>query len=181
MVATRAELAATGSFTAERVAARAEVSVATFYAHFPSKDDALVAAFSASLEDLLRCSAEALSVERLLEIGLAETVDVLVRSVVAFFRAEALVFRAALARLPDHRGIRDAYRETERRSLESTRRFVERGQAAGVVCAGDPEQLAELVMVFSQGLNNPRLLRLGDAHPMLGQLSTMLHGALAPR
>ena len=41
--ATGDEIAESGSFTAERVAARAGTSVATFYSHLPTKDVALTA------------------------------------------------------------------------------------------------------------------------------------------
>ena len=41
--AVRAEIEATGGFTAEHVARRAETSPATFYNHFESKDDLIVA------------------------------------------------------------------------------------------------------------------------------------------
>lgn len=177
--ATREELAATGSFTAERVGARAKTSAATFYAYFPTKDDALAAALASSLDDLLDRSEAILTAETLLERGLAATVRRLVGEVVAFFGADALVFRAALARLPDSRAIRVAYREAERRNLEHQVRFVQWGQAAGAIRPGDPARLAELAMVFSQGLNNPRLLRLDAEHPLLDDLATMLTAGLA--
>ena len=64
------EIAESGSFTAERVAARAGTSVATFYSHLPTKDVALTAAFNAAMDDLVELVEARLTGEALLEDGL---------------------------------------------------------------------------------------------------------------
>ncbi|MEZ5266659.1 MAG: TetR/AcrR family transcriptional regulator [Acidimicrobiales bacterium] len=179
-VATRAQLAATASFTAEQVAARAGTSPATFYAHFPTKDQALTAAFELSLDQLVTRTNAVLSVETLLDDGLERTCARLVAELVAHFRADALVFRAALARMAEVRPIRDAYRRSEAASLAHLERFVRRGQAAGLVTDGPAAALAELVLVLSQGVNNPRLLRSRDARRLQEGWTAALVGVLHP-
>ena len=65
--ATCAEIGATGSFSADRVAARAGASPATFYAYFASKDAALTAVFSRALDSMLAVIDESMTVEHLLD------------------------------------------------------------------------------------------------------------------
>ncbi len=160
-----AELRDSGSFTAGPVAARAGCSAATFYAHFPTKDDALAEAFGAVLDELVDRSASRFAVGPGIVHPLTGTrgptrfwLDV-VDDLVEFFGREHLVFRSALARLPEHRPLRQSYRRAERHMLEVLRRFVVAGQADGVVPCGDPDQLATTLLVVAQGCNNPRLLR----------------------
>ena len=148
-----------GAFTAERVAARAGTSPATFYAHFPTKDEALVAAFALVLEDLVTRTNAVLTIERLLDDGPEATCAALVAALIDVFSADALVFRVALARLHDSRALRDLYRRSEAASLAHLHQFVVRGQAAGLLAGGSPDEIAELVLVLSQGVNNPRLFR----------------------
>ncbi|MCC6434970.1 MAG: TetR/AcrR family transcriptional regulator [Acidimicrobiales bacterium] len=178
--ATRAQLAATASFTAEQVAARAGTSPATFYAHFPTKDGALAAAFELTLDDLVRRTNAVLRVEALLDDGLEQTCARLVEELIEVFRADALVFRAALARMVEVRPLREAYRRSEAASLAHLERFVTRGQAAGLVTGGPSGELAELVLVLCQGVNNPRLLRTRNARPLVAGWTAALVGVLRP-
>lgn len=180
---TRAELAAHASFTAERVALRAGTSAATFYAHFPTKDDALTAAFALVLDDLVRRTNAVLRVERLLDDGLEATCAALVAELVATFAADALVFRAALARMQDCRSLRELYRRSEAASLAHLEIFVTRGQAAGLVTTSPAAEVAELVLVLCQGVNNPRLLRPRPnraTRALTEGWTAALIGALAP-
>ena len=156
--ATAAEIAEHGSFTAERVAARAGTSPATFYAHFCSKDGALVAAFSRVMDEVTALVERDLSLERLLDEGLRALCRQFVLEGVALFREHALVFRVALARVPECRALREVYREHERAAHDRYRRFVELGQAAGRIRAGDSEALTLALLVLTEGLNNPRLV-----------------------
>ncbi len=178
--ATRAELAAHASFTAERVALRAGTSAATFYAHFPTKDDALTASFALVLDDLVHRTNAVLHIERLLDNGLEATCAALVAELISTFAADALVFRAALARLQDCRALRELYRRSEAASLAHLGTFVARGQAAGLVADGPPVLLAELVLVLCQGVNNPRLLSEQANRALAEGWTSALVGALAP-
>jgi AcrR family transcriptional regulator len=185
--ATATEIAENGSFTAERVAARAGTSVATFYAHFSSKDGALVAAFARVMDELTALVERELSLERLLDEGLGNLCRSFVEAGVGLFREHALVFRVALARVPESRPLRDVYRQHERAAHDRYRRFVELGQAAGRVRPGDPEALALALLVLTEGLNNPRLLGASDAtagssaaSSGLGEIARALERLLAP-
>ena len=157
--AVRADLRETGTFTAETVAARAECSAATFYAHFGTKDAALTEAFTLVLEDLTALSAESLSAERFGRFGCEQTVSEFVAAQTQFFATESLAFRAAIERLPSHRPIRDAYRNAERVWMAQLVPTLADLVGAGLIDIQDIETAAEALLVFGEGLNNPRLLR----------------------
>lgn len=154
----RAELAASGTFTAGAVASRARCSAATFYSHFGSKDDALTAAFEQVLGELVELSIRCLDLDRLetgdLDVTIAHFVDEHAR----FFRRESLVFRMALSRLPHHRPIRVAYRDAERRTVDHLESVFGGLIDAGRIAPARPGDLAVAFMVASQGINNPRAL-----------------------
>lgn len=175
----RDELRQTGTFTADTAADRAGCSVATFYSHFATKDDALASAFELVLVDLAAVIDTTLTNDALTSMGLDAAVEAWIERQVAFFRDESLVFRTALARLPFHRGIRHAYREAERVAMRHLVAVITGGQADGLVRAGEPEHLAEGFLVLSQGLNNPHALR-PDAGPIRAHLHRALVAALAP-
>lgn len=175
VAAVRDELRRTSAFSVEAVVARAGCAPATYYAHFPAKDDALAEAFGLVLEDLERVNAEMFEVDALRRLGtVAFARDVEARSV-RFFRAEALVFRAALARLPEHREIRRRYRATEAATLRHVARFLAESGEAGLLPGTSVAARAPAVLVLAQGLNNPRLLQVPPGDPVHG----MLAGALA--
>ncbi|MCS5637691.1 MAG: TetR/AcrR family transcriptional regulator [Myxococcota bacterium] len=179
--ATGEEIAEVGSFSAERVAARAGTSVATFYSHLPTKDAALTAAFSAALDELVTVVDRHLSVETLLEGGLEGVAREFVHASLHFFAAHSQVLRLALARLPEHRPLRVVYREHESQAFSRFSRFIELGQAAGKVRQGDPLLLARAFLVFSQGLNNPLTLGLAEGDPLGGELAALVVALLEPR
>ena len=177
---TAEEISESGSFTAERVAARAGTSVATFYSHLPTKDAALTAAFSGAMDELVTVVDRVLSVERLLEHGLESVAGDFVRASLDFFAARSLVFRFALARMPEHRALREVYRDHEGAAFRGISRFIELGQAAGKVRQGDPLVIARAFLVLSQGLNNPQALGLGEGDPLLGEFTRLVEALLAP-
>ena len=180
--ATLARLRADGSFTAEQVAADAGVSVATIYNRFPDgRDGLLAAAFDRSLDRVVAASTGTLTADHLLDHGLDGTMRAMVDGLAAVFADEALVMRAALARLPEIRALREAYRRHEATAREVNRRFVELGQAAGRIGDGDPDELADVLIVLGQGLNNPVLLGATDRGRLHSRLTTAMVAALAPR
>jgi AcrR family transcriptional regulator len=176
----RDELRQAGSFTAEAVADRASCSPATFYGHFATKDDALASAFRLTLIDLVGRLEASLSADRLVRLGLPDAVEAWVADQVAFFGEENLLFRAALARLPFHRGIRHAYREAERLALAHLEAVIVEGQRVGAIRTGEPRDLAEAFLILSQGLNNPHAISSGGAG-VRPHLVRSLVAALAPQ
>ena len=179
--ATLARLRSDGSFTAEQVATDAGVSVATIYNRFPDGRDGLLAgAFDRALDGVVEASTRPLTAEHLLDHGLAGTMTALVDGLCEDFSADALVMRAALDRLPESRSLRDAYRRHEATARVANRRFVELGQAAGRIAAGDPDELADLLVVLGQGINNPVLLGATDRGRLCARLADALVAVLDP-
>ena len=179
--ATLVRLRSDGSFTAEQVATDAGVSVATIYNRFPDGRDGLLAgAFDRALDRVVEASTRPLTAEHLLDHGLAGTMAALVDGLCEAFSADALVMRAALARLPESRSLRDAYRRHEAAARVASRRFVELGQAAGRIADGDPDELADLLVVLGQGINNPVLLGATDRGRLCTRLADALVAVLDP-
>lgn len=177
--ATRDVIADTGVFTADAVAERAGMSQATFYTYFSSKDDALAAVLELALADLDASAAERLSIEAILDTDLRTALRATAVTLVERFRADELVYRAALGRLPHSRPIRDAYRRGQAAGLAILRRFVELAQAADRVRNGDPDAMAGALLVALQGLNNPNLLHR-PTDDVLDELTRGLVAMLAP-
>ena len=178
--ATVAALREDGSFTTEQVAGMAGVSVATVYNRVPEGRDGLLAgALDRALARLVAVTAAALDVEHLLDDGLECVMGALVDGLVEVFDEEELVLRAALARLPESRLLRDSYRHREAEARELNRRFVELGQLAGRIGAGDPDELADALVVLGQGLNNPVLLGHDDSPALAALLSAAMVALLS--
>ena len=177
--AVRVELQATGSFTADLVAARAGCSTATFYSHFATKDDALVAAFDLVLHDLAEQTTQLFTTSRLKD-GLDGAIAELVDRQAAFFRKESLVFRAALARLPESRDLRNVYRQAEVANLEHLRSVVSDAQSLGLIRVAPADLLAEAILVLAQGINNPRLLPPAAGN-LRSEITTAILSIIGPR
>lgn len=144
----RDRLCAQGGFTAEEVAGDAGCTVGTFWAHFSTKDDAVAAAFEQALDDLILVVEVTFSEPPAdnSNAWAAATVDRLVD----YFATNALLYRLAIARLPEHRPIRDAYRTAEHRTIDL---------AEAALAGPDRRADAEAIISFCQGLNNPIVLR----------------------
>ncbi len=141
-----------GGFVAEDVAAAAGCTVGTFWAHFESKDDAVAAAFSQTLDELVVLVTSVFGDDRL---GFAVTPQdewsrATVDRLIDHFSDRALLYRLAVARLPEHRPIREVYRAAEERTVELAE------SALGGV---DRRAQAEALIAFCQGINNPMVLR----------------------
>jgi AcrR family transcriptional regulator len=178
--ATLAELCINGTFSAEAIASRTNTSVATFYGHFNSKQEALAAAFSDALDILVDVAQRTWQVERLLDIGLADTSRAGVAESIAYFKHHSLLFRVALAELPHSKAIRQIYRDHESHVLESYRRFVLLGQRAGLIRGReeDVEVIALSHLVLTQGLNNPHVLA-AQADELIDSLAYAITANLA--
>jgi len=144
-----------GGFAAEDVAAAAGCTVGTFWAHFESKDDAVAAAFSQTLDELVVLVEECFDDGPLgfrtapPDLWAAHTIDRLIDH----FGDRALLYRLAVARLPEHRPIREVYRAAEERTVELAEAALGTGRRAQ----------AEALIAFCQGINNPIVLR-SDRH-----------------
>ena len=178
--ATVARLRSEGAFTVEQVAADVGVSVATIYNRFPEgRDGLLAAAFDTALDRLVSAGA-VLTVEHLLDHGLEATVRAMVDGLVAVFTDEALVMRSALARLPESRVLRESYRRHEADARSRNHRFVQLGQAAGRIADEDTAELADVLVVMGQGLNNPVLLGSSHRARLVDHLTAAIVAVLEP-
>jgi TetR/AcrR family transcriptional regulator, ethionamide resistance regulator len=154
-------LLALGGFetlTTTAVAAEAGVSTGAFYGHFADKHALLLELFAERLDDLTEGVTGVLTADRLLDVGLHQTLAAAVDEVVAGYRAHAPVLRAALARVPVRDDLRAVYWERHGHAVDVLERFVRRGQRAGLVRAGPAPVLAHAALVLTQGLNHPVVL-----------------------
>jgi AcrR family transcriptional regulator len=177
--ATRRVVTETGRFSGESVAASAGVAPATFYAYFPSKDEALAAALDQVLTEAVTGAMGALDVVRLLDLGLRAVLEEAVAATLDTFAGSSRVMRLALARLPESATIRQVYREHQGYALGELRRFVALGTAAGRLAAEDPDVAATVLLVLLQGLNNPLLTRPDREPRAVSAMVDALHHLLA--
>lgn len=143
-----------GAFTAEEIARDAGCTAATFWAHFGTKDDAIGAAYEAALGELLELTERLFIEPGQGLLGLAQRQRAswsrhAVDALLDYFGRRDLLYRVALARLQQHRGLRRVYRQAEQQIL-------------AVVAQGLGEERplddARVVVAFCQGLSNPLLL-----------------------
>jgi AcrR family transcriptional regulator len=180
VAAIREEFAASGAFTADLVARRAGSSQATFYNHFASKEEALNAAFSAAMNDLVDMVTGQLQIERVLDAGLDRFASEWVLACVEFFRANSLVFSAAQMQFPRSTKLREIYRDREQAACERYERFVRLGQAARTIRTGDTSAIANVMMIASQGYNNAAILRMRSGDGLHIELTRMVVKMLEP-
>ena len=177
--ATRETVRRHGVLLPESVAETANVSPATLYTYFGSKDGLLASAFDAALGEIGDEVARALNIETLLEDGLEAVTRRVIRTVVKHFTRDARVVRLAIARLPDSPEVVEVYKRRSGEQLATISRFLRLGIAAGRIRPADPVVLARAVMVQLQGLQNPIVLQPGSG-PIVDEISRMVHHLLAP-
>jgi len=149
-----AVIAESGEFTADAVAERAGVSTAAFYAHFATKDRALVACLDASFADYAARMAPVETIEHLLDHGLEETLRQMVRTLLAVNADYLSLLRLARSRVQSSEELREQSRTGERAAFASTARLLQLGQAAGRVRPGDVEVMTATVRTVLQGLDS---------------------------
>lgn len=179
--ATRDEVAASGTFSGERVAERAGMAPATFYAYFPSKDEALAAALDDVLTRAVEGALGELNIVALLDRGLRSVLAGAVAAGVTVFTDSAPVMRLALARLHESRTIRQVYREHEAHAATEIEQFIARGVAANQLVADDPAATTTALLVVLQGLNNPVLTHSRRNPKAVELVVDMLEALLRPR
>lgn len=178
--AARDELAATGELRPERVAERAGRSTAAFYKHFPTKNDALAAAFGQTLERQVTDGLATLDVERLIEHGLEPVLRDLLLTLVRFQRRELPLYREGLAAVPRSEAVREVFKHWEGTLLAGLARFVVLGQRIGRIRPGDADALATAWLVQVQGWHNPHLLGLEEGSVIEDRLVGAVVAMLAP-
>ncbi|MDJ0879331.1 MAG: TetR/AcrR family transcriptional regulator [Halieaceae bacterium] len=176
----RAEVADAGNFNADRVAARAGTSPATFYNHFATKDDALVAAYEALMAELADSVAADCRIERLLDQGLDDFALNWLQSSAAFFADNAALFRLAQAAIERSRELRELFRRYEDSIIGTYRRFIELGQAANLIRQGDALAMAQTLAVVSEGWFHPLVQKLEPGSPLHREMAGSLARALSP-
>lgn len=148
--------------TSTAVAATAGLSVGTFYRYFADREAALAALFAARLDALIDAVAARLTTDALLDDGLGHVLSAVLDTVVDTYAAHAPTFRTALVQLPSSPQLRAVYWSRHARATELGARFLRRAQAAGKVRAGDPEVLADALLILLQATNTPVLLHDPD-------------------
>jgi AcrR family transcriptional regulator len=177
--AIREEIDTTGDFTAERVTQRAGTSTATFYNHFASKDDALLAAYDALMCDLKATVVECCRIETLLDAGLRHFASRWLMTTAAFFAGNAALFRLAQASIERSREMRDLFRHHEEQVIQVFRRFIELGQSAQVVRPGDSLAMAQVLAVVSEGWYHPLIQKIQPGSPLHDEMTGALVRVLA--
>ncbi|MGI9612637.1 MAG: TetR/AcrR family transcriptional regulator [Acidimicrobiales bacterium] len=144
-----------GTFTAADIAADVGCTVGTFWAHFENKDDAIAAAFSEALDELVTLTGIIFgdgprglksSAPHERQQWASEAIDQLI----GYFASKALLYRLAISRLPEHRPIREAYRRAEAATVTL---------ATEALPGPDEQADGEALVSFCQGINNPIVLR----------------------
>lgn len=176
----REEIEAEGNFSPDSVARRAASSPATFYNHFASKDEAVLAAFEAVMGELVEFVQQGLDVARALDEGLEAFLHDWTWTCIGFFRANNLLFSAARSRMSSRDDFRVVYLAREAEALEAYTRFVRLGQRAGLIREAEPEALAEVFLLTSEGWGHPRLRRATRGDALHEELVRSLHAMLAP-
>ena len=181
--AIRSELAETGVLSPVSVSKRAQTSPATFYNHFRSRQAALASAFEAAMDDLLEIVSQGLRVELLLAQGLSEFCAGWAQTCAGFFRDNATLLLVAQAEAPASEALRRTFARRQQESLDRYVQFVTLGQRAGMIRAGDPQAIAQLLLVTNQSWNHPFLRHAapGDAqHLEMAQLMVRFLAPQAP-
>lgn len=167
VAATRARLAEEGRFTAEAIAADTGCTPGTFWAHFGTKDEAVLAAMVATLDDLVGLVAELfgevppLRSRQRRTSWAANTVEQLID----YFVANALLIRVALGRSEEHRPVIHAYRNAEERIIDLV---------LGGLTEGKTRDDAAAVVIFCQGINNAIVMRSKTGGTIRKNLATAL-------
>lgn len=179
--AIRSELAETGVLSPGSVSKRAQTSPATFYNHFRSREAALASAFEAAMDDLLEIVSRGLRVELLLAQGLADFCTGWARACAGFFRDNATLLAVAQAEAPASESLRRTFASRQQEALDRYVQFVELGQRAGMIRAGEPQAIAQLLLVTNQSWNHPFLREAAPGDALHEEMAQVMERFLAPQ
>lgn len=167
-----------GTMSPEFVAEVADLSPATLYTYFASKDVLLAAAFDTALGEIGDSIGPILSAEYLLEEGWDSTARHLVRTVVKGFSHDGRLVRLAVTRIGDSEEVLEVYNRRSKEQLDLITRFIRLGIVAGQVRPGDAGVLARTAMLLLQSLQNPLALSPG-AGPVVEEMARAVRNLLA--
>ena len=177
--AIRAEIKVNGDFNAEQVARRSKSSAANFYNHFPTKDEAMIAAYDQMMIELESSVADKCQIERLLDEGVQPFMANWVLELSRFFAANSSLFKLAQAAMNQSKSLRDLFRTHEAEIIEIYRRFIELGQSAGQFRKGDQVTMAQMLIVFTESWNHSLVQKLKPSDPLHTELTQALVRILA--
>jgi AcrR family transcriptional regulator len=167
-----------GNLSPETVADAAELSLATLYVYFSSKDALLAAAFDAALDEIGKAIEPILTVENLLDRGLEKTTHRLTRTVAKGFFRDGRLVALALARVGDSPEVRDVYNRRNNQQLDLLTKFVRLGILAGRIRSADAGVLARTTVVLLQALQNP-LAQSQRSGPVIEEIARALKSLLS--
>ncbi len=179
--AVRDEVNSNGDFSAELVAHRASISPATFYNHFTTKDQALLAAYENMMDGLVDLVANQCRIEKLLDLGMHQFMANWVLDTAAFFSENAALFRLAQAAFSRSKEMRNLFREHETTVMEHHRRFIELGQAAKAIRPGDQHSMAQMLTIFAESWHHSLVQNLKPGDALHEELTSSLVRMLAPK
>lgn len=175
------ELAHAGEVNSEAIANAAGVSVATFYAHFASHDDAIAAALDHSLIKIVGVAEDEFLAELIASDGLDAVLVTLIAETHRVFRKESLVLRAAQARLLAHAPSRHMFRSHEVRSIEHLTAQIQLGQQSGYLGDGPADKRAMSLLVLLQGIHNPVIMKKRIDPMLADDLHRAMLAVVGPR
>ena len=175
------EIARSGEVDSEAIAKTAGVSVATFYSHFASHDDAIAAALDLSLIEIVGVAEKTFLAESIAEHGLDDVLVKLIAEMHRVFRKESLVLRAAQARLLAHSPSRHMFRSHEIRSIEHLTTQIQLGQESGYLGDGPADKRAMSLLVLLQGLHNPAIMKKRIDPVLANDLHRAMFAVVGPR
>lgn len=175
------EIARTGEVDSEAIAKAAGVSVATFYSHFASHDDAIAAALDLSLIEIVGVAEHRFLAELFATDGLDAVLVDLIAEMHRVFRKESLVLRAAQARLLAHAPSRHMFRSHETRSIEHLTTQIQLGQEAGHLGDGPADKRATSLLVLLQGIHNPVIMKKRIDPVLANDLYRSMFAVVGPR
>ena len=175
------EIACNGKVDSDAIAKAAGVSVATFYSHFASHDDAIAAALDLSLGEIVGVAEDVFLAELFASDGLDAVLVKLIAEMHRVFRKESLVLRAAQARLLAHAPSRHIFRSHEIRSIEHLTAQIQLGQESGQLGDGPADKRAMSLLVLLQGLHNPVIMKKRIDPVLTDDLHRAMFAVVGPR
>ena len=175
------EIARNGKVDSDAIAKAAGVSVATFYSHFASHDDAIAAALDLSLGEIVGVAEDVFLAELFASDGLDAVLVKLIAEMHRVFRKESLVLRAAQARLLAHAPSRHIFRSHEIRSIEHLTAQIQLGQESGQLGDGPADKRAMSLLVLLQGLHNPVIMKKRIDPVLTDDLHRAMFAVVGPR
>ncbi|MEM7017084.1 MAG: TetR/AcrR family transcriptional regulator [Pseudomonadota bacterium] len=178
--AIRNEIRESGNFTADLVAQRAGTSPATFYNHFATKDEALMAAYEALMIDLVDLVSEQCRIEKLLDEGLRVFNANWLMNASVFFARNASLFLLSQPAIQHSKALRKVFRQYEESAIQAYKRFIELGQSARLIRTGDSLAMAQALAVITEGWYHPLIQKLEQGSPIHLEMTEALTRVLAP-